>query len=129
MEKQQAYQFVHHAIDTIFIDANSEQLDDFYHTDALIHIGEYSFNIKQIKQRIEFIHNTYEKRQHNLHDVIVLDELIIFQDRQQAIDKRNNQSIDLTMTGTYQLKKGKVQQAWLISKNKIDYLEKTSEQC
>lgn len=123
MNKQQAYQFVNDAIDAIFIQSDVDALENFYHSDASIHVGEDEYSVNQIKQRINFINSTYENRQAELHDVAVVDNAIVFQVRQTAIDKRNQSPVDLMLTGTYKLKDNKVTEAWLLTKENINYLE------
>jgi hypothetical protein len=123
MNKQDAYQFVNHAMKLIFINANIDELNTIYHDDANIHLGEYSFTVEQIRQRMEFVKKVYDHRQCDLHEVVVIDDLIIFQCHQQAIDNRTQQSLNLTLTGTYKMEQGKVKEAWLLNKERIDYLE------
>lgn len=124
MNKQQAYNFVHKVLDIIVIEADVEKLKDIYNQDAKLHINDLTFGYSDIENRIDFIKNTYTHRQHKLYGVEVINDVIIFQDQQSLKNINTNELEQKILTGSYILKNGKISEAWLITNEKIDYLQK-----
>jgi hypothetical protein len=124
MNKQQAYQFVHNLLDTIVVEADVSKLGDYYQTDAQLHIGDLNFELSDVENRMAYLKSTFIEREHHLYDVVVVDDVLVFQDQQRLKNKNTGEWDVKSLTGTYQLKDGKVQQAWLISNENIDYLKK-----
>jgi hypothetical protein len=89
-----------------------------------LHINDLTFNYSDIENRIAFIKQTYADRQHQLHGVVVVNDVLIFQDKQIATNTKTNQIEQKILTGSYLLKNNKVYESWLINNEIIDYLQK-----
>jgi hypothetical protein len=109
MNKQQAYQFVHNLLDTIVVEADVSKLGDYYQTDAQLHIGDLNFELSDVENRMAYLKSTFIEREHHLYDVVVVDDVLVFQDQQRLKNKNTGEWDVKSLTGTYQLKDGKVQ--------------------
>ena len=113
--RDEAEKFVKKILEDVIPHGKVDKLDEYYLSDVIGHYGDDElFSFKDIEQRVQAIKTNTKKTNFIVHNVVLIDDLILFTCRQNWINKIDDKFFEQMVYGVYRIKNKKISELWIV---------------